>query len=1466
MFLLGPAPLDINAIPSSNNVSIRVGIGSTIELAEGEVSDPGIIAENQPVLFRLIPKDRLPAHTAIKVSADLAGNQGSGAFVGCDAIPDLGLVATLYDHAPPPFNDLYFLRESCSVVYVVASFAAGAVMHNVSWSRVPTQHVAYGSTVVVDTHVGTSGLVVLYLDDDIRVPSVFANATVDHGGDSGTVSISVAPTRPVSPTRFAYAEVKDAAVTPDLRHPADFYVVLDWSLPNDDDAVLKASVGCGDHPIHSLPYTADVVTTDILMNSVSPVAFAVRANESLSAICFYGDSTVDSVTLSLGGTLPYVSYPEDPPVVNPHGVALPPMCAMMPQKGVDTLVVVNAFASSFFPNNSFPISFFGVYDQQTLQLPPPTAPGKPSNVTVPVSEGTLSLRVDMPDNTTHYLVTFDFHVAHNISYNASITNLAPWGLFYLDDDQTVQPSHLGFMGVKVLRVGEPAFAMLPRGVRGGMTVLGSLTYGDFAHELVNMSLTVTVTPIVSVEVDKPPRDVYVSPYTSGFARNGFASVMVPDLLPSNVVEVFFTDTPVSAIGCVGSLAVISVDPVTGKLPRIQPVQVNEGRSMLITPTVSDGGMPVPNSGVGYVWFTFDGPTFPSSISVQTRVPKECGDVLLDDNVTELVVACTGMYTLHLPRSGPVVVRVDTVEGGRDYPVMTSFLRMGPLGYFPNALGGLLAPTDWIYVPSGETLTLLRSNSTFLPSPVKLRFTIEQEVELCDPVLRCSGNGHCMDLPGDEVCDCFDGFGYDFSGPTCSIRGRGKIWALLSFVLVVLVIIVGDMVRRSGRCAPGRRGDETTDKDDATGDDMDAMWTPLINAERGLDEDIEWTFDPVRIDLAGVGVVVKDRKTTRLIPLLTEISVGLEPRTVTAIMGPSGSGKTTLLRLLAGWLSPTAGTILLNGDAALSPKMTLGDVVSLGFVPQEDILTPQLTVREALDHAARLRLPGGGVATRRATVIESVLETLDLVSVADAVIGDIGRSTLSGGQRRRVSIGMELVSRCSVLLLDEPTSGLSSLGSLQVMQVLSKIAASGVTVVAVIHQPRREIMNYVDKLVVLADGRLRYASAATSEAAVEALDGRNANVEALLESGPSVNVADVVIDFVNEFPIVTPERVAAQERRMRTRRRENLRCAVGATGDVSSDDEGAVTSVVLEPVLAQPRKPHRLGWFDQMALFARRTVRQTLRSPGTLAVLYGLTVSIALLLGGVFSSARYVGPPQSVLVTQCPHTFLGECMLNQEDSYLSQGAVMTFSLGFVAAAAFLSTFGGIEGQVFLRESRTGCQSDSAYFVGKLVGETVHLLCAPLVFTAFFAFLSVPTISTATLYTVCLGIFVVASGIAHVASINADQSRALIYATVFVAVSVLTGGVSPSQEQIEAGLGTWIGNTIPKLSFAHWTIEGFYLGVVKPYRDVYNTTAAIEVVGMSHDEHELSLVMPFAIGALLQLVAMITLSRKNKLEFS
>ncbi|KAK5278410.1 hypothetical protein LTR40_009187, partial [Exophiala xenobiotica] len=213
-------------------------------------------------------------------------------------------------------------------------------------------------------------------------------------------------------------------------------------------------------------------------------------------------------------------------------------------------------------------------------------------------------------------------------------------------------------------------------------------------------------------------------------------------------------------------------------------------------------------------------------------------------------------------------------------------------------------------------------------------------------------------------------------------------------------------------------------------------------------------------------------------ILHDVSADLPSQSLTAIVGASGSGKTSLLNVIARRTKDQKfqqfGSVTYEIPAGTSAQDNAFLKVGMAYVLQQDVLLPSLTVRETLRYAADLRLSTTRTKAERHAMVETVINELGLTKCADTRIGDNVHKGCSGGEKRRTSIGVQLLADQAVLILDEPTTGLDAASAIQVVQTLKSLAHRGKTVIMTIHQPRSEIWRLVDNLILLSRGAPVYS--------------------------------------------------------------------------------------------------------------------------------------------------------------------------------------------------------------------------------------------------------------------------------------------------------------------------------------------------------------------------------------------------------
>lgn len=269
-----------------------------------------------------------------------------------------------------------------------------------------------------------------------------------------------------------------------------------------------------------------------------------------------------------------------------------------------------------------------------------------------------------------------------------------------------------------------------------------------------------------------------------------------------------------------------------------------------------------------------------------------------------------------------------------------------------------------------------------------------------------------------------------------------------------------------------------------------------------------------LDAGGAAVraidLVKSANATRI---LDGISLAIEPGQFVGVIGPSGAGKSTLLDALCALRPADGGAVFIDGRSLYENAGLLRD--EFGYVPQDDIVPLDLSVEDALGFSARLRLPKATPAAERRRLVARTIEDLGLAGRAKTRVG-----SLSGGQRKRVSVAAELLGRPRLLFLDEPTSGLDPAAEFTLMQLLRRLAANGCTVVCTTHVMENAYL--MDRLAILSAGRLAFFGPAEEARAHFDVD-RLTQIYERLETAPAWTPPDVAPPALREERPLPPSR-------------------------------------------------------------------------------------------------------------------------------------------------------------------------------------------------------------------------------------------------------------------------------------------------------------------------------------------------------
>ncbi|CAL8995433.1 unnamed protein product [Prunus brigantina] len=286
---------------------------------------------------------------------------------------------------------------------------------------------------------------------------------------------------------------------------------------------------------------------------------------------------------------------------------------------------------------------------------------------------------------------------------------------------------------------------------------------------------------------------------------------------------------------------------------------------------------------------------------------------------------------------------------------------------------------------------------------------------------------------------------------------------------------------------------------------------------------EEVFYKVKMEQKGGGGVSwwGTNTSSREKSILSGITGTVCPGEILAMLGPSGSGKTTLLTALGGRLNHQNNCKFMSGKITYNGQPFCGSIKRrTGFVAQDDVLYPHLTVTETLGFTALLRLPRSLSREEKVQHVEHVISELGLSGCRSSMIGGPLFRGISGGEKKRVSIGQEMLINPSLLLLDEPTSGLDSTTAQRILTILKRLASGGRTLVTTIHQPSSRIYHMFDKLVLLSEGSPIYYGPASAALDYFSSIGFSTSL-------PSLNPADLLLDLANG---IAPDSKHASEQR------------------------------------------------------------------------------------------------------------------------------------------------------------------------------------------------------------------------------------------------------------------------------------------------------------------------------------------------
>lgn len=438
--------------------------------------------------------------------------------------------------------------------------------------------------------------------------------------------------------------------------------------------------------------------------------------------------------------------------------------------------------------------------------------------------------------------------------------------------------------------------------------------------------------------------------------------------------------------------------------------------------------------------------------------------------------------------------------------------------------------------------------------------------------------------------------------------------------------------------------------------------------------------PVYLDWENIQFSVRQKRNRKTI--LHGVSGEAVPGSMLALMGPSGAGKTSLLNILACRTVTTrsksvevTGNIRVNGK----PMNVENFRKKVAYVMQEDVLYAYQTPREAFAFSAKLRLPASKTAKERENLVEWMISTLGLNSCADSRIGNIKVPGISGGEKKRTAIGIELISSPRIIFLDEPTSGLDSYAAFNVVKVLTELCNRGCTIIATIHQPSSEIFHLFKKTYLLAEGQTIFDDDRKFLASYLGTLGHNCP--------DGYNVADYVMFLMQQKS--TEEIKEMAENWMKHSKANTKKDKLDALMNVADVQDTDADS-------SRPNCCVQMGWLSRRAFvnFGRDVPSLVAR----FAISAGQNLIVALVFFGVGRDYSDISLPESGVADTSTYSQLTTV------STAHFGILFFMAIGqlFGLAQPLLLNF-PTERPIFLREHAVGTYHAMAYFLSNAFVE-------------------------------------------------------------------------------------------------------------------------------------------------------------------
>ncbi len=510
-------------------------------------------------------------------------------------------------------------------------------------------------------------------------------------------------------------------------------------------------------------------------------------------------------------------------------------------------------------------------------------------------------------------------------------------------------------------------------------------------------------------------------------------------------------------------------------------------------------------------------------------------------------------------------------------------------------------------------------------------------------------------------------------------------------------------------------------------------------------------------------------------ILNNISGQITSHNLLGILGSSGSGKTSLLNILANKVKKN-NDISLTGRITLNnkPRSTINFKKLSAYVQQDDLLFPQMTVYQTFLMTAQLRLPKNiSAGTGHDKLINDLINRLGLHHIKNSKIGNIQNRGISGGEKKRTCIGIELLTKPSIIFLDEPTSGLDSYQAKNVIKILKELSNLGHIVICSIHQPSSSIYELFDKIMFLSNGNSIYFG--------------NGGIECVnyfknlgYECPQHYNPADYILDLISIDNSSEESKNISEERLQLFIENNKNQMENRGFADIDNDYNDINNNIKFHST-----------WTKQFKLLLTRSFIEEIKNTTGLAIRFVtnffFTVIISMLFSGLDNSQKSIQNTFGVLFFLC---------INQ-----------AFSCLFPTLKKF-----SIEKEIVNKERESKSYHTSAFYLSKLLSTLPFDLIVVYIYisTVYFIIGLNPNIGAFLIFILIISLLIFSSvGLGmFISSIASDSEMAISIASPFMIVLLLFGGFYANISNIPV----WI-SWIQYISFINWGFQALSINEYK-----------------------------------------------------